>query len=1016
MGLCLISSMSQAASGRLQINIFAHNLPIAGIKVFIPENFSGQTDENGAVSLGLFSGDHEVELRLPNGKTDKRKVKIIDQEQTTVIVTLSDGEFAWNIEVPKEELKAKSNKITDHTKTFEVAGEITHELTGQPIPSAQVYNSQLSIAVVTDHKGRYKIHLPVGSHQLSVMHSQFEPKTLREINVSNQPIEQNIKLTPAGLQLDEIVVLAPHIQGSVAAFMDLRRSSESVADVIGADQISKSGDSDAASSLKRVTGLTLMKGKYIYVRGLGERYSSTLLNGSHIPSPEPNRRVVPLDMFPAKILEGMVIQKGYSADMPGEFGGGTIQIQTKSLPDKLIASASMGSGFAEGYNPSVMKTYQGGSKDWLGQDDGTRSLPKSVQEATKNRRELRENNDFYKDGFTAEQLAQLGREMPNIYNTKSLDESNKPSIWLSLGNKWQFSGVKFGALGAGLFSNSWDYKESERHSYNNDGDDMVLKDTYEVEATQNTIKLGGNLDLGVEIGKNQLIGYTGILVRKTSDTVQIREGINAEQDQVKTTDLEWLERELKSHQLHGKHAWGADKDFKFKWHASTSTAEQLEPDHRIYKYYLNEGQYELWDREDSNERLYGNLVDEAVDVGVNMTIPVPLAKTFKPEISFGVNQINKSRVSEIRRFRLNDRRPPDKIKPGQTQGDLEKVLGPDRISPDGFVLKEGTLPTDNYLGEQKIESSYASVKVPVLNELTLTAGLRQERSIQKVRTFNLFDDETMNEAYLETIDKLPAYSATWMFLPKMQLRFGYSETLNRPDFRELSTAPYSDPETGKVIIGNENLIASVITSRDLRWEYYPSTDESLSLGIFNKEFKSPIESIIEPGSEGRRTYQNAQEAQNYGAELEVRKNLRFLSRKLKDLTFVGNYSKIISEITLDQTNKGVLTSTERPLQGQSPYVANVQFFYETKKTTVGLLYNLVGERIVDVGTQGSPDVYEQPYQRLDLVMSRKMTKQSKVSFKANNLLDDKIELRQGDKITEAYARGRDFSVSYGYTF
>lgn len=1006
----LLAQVTYAADGELQVYSFRGATPLNGQKILI-NGKSYTADQEGRVILKLPAGEHQITLN--EGETVKNfEIYIGDDQVSQMLFDFKLGLSGLKV----EKFQPQRTVIPVEGKGLTVAGKITNDK-GQVVYNARVYVKGQAIEAITDKNGIFSFIVPSGQYVLTIIHPQYSTLNTAPIVVDHEVKNLNFEVVPSGLELSEMKVSAPHIKGSSSALTELRRNSSQVNDVMGAEQISKSGDSDAAGSLKRVTGLTLVDGKFVYVRGLGERYSSTLLNEASIPGPDPSRKVIPLDMFPSSILEGLIVQKSYSVDMPAEFGGGVVKLQTKTVPEKFFMKVELGSSFNDGENQQM--TYQGGRTDWLGIDDGTRALPQSVREATANNKKLAENNIVFKDGYTAEELAQFGRDMPNIYATEQSNQSPPPSFSTATGDRFLVGSMKLGYLLGSMYSNSWDSSSKIKRKYVvESGDTLKMERDFLVESSENTVKLGGMLNLGAIINSEHEISANVFVLRNTTNESEIKSGFHTDLDEIRETSLEWTERQLLAYQLQGRHTFNSVSKLNMKWRGSLATATMDRPDSREYRYEKEGEVLKFSTRNDGNQRIYAELEDITKSGAVDFSLPINWYTKDPLKLMAGGLLLERDRESKVRRFTFVDKGLVD---PTGTlrERPLEDILSAENIKPTGYQLQENTLATDNYTANQEISAAYGAIEIPIIERLSFGVGMRYERSVQYVKTFELFNpDNNPAIASLETIDYLPAYQLTTKWTDSIISRAAYSETVSRPDFKELSTATYTDDERGVDVVGNENLESTVIRSIDLRTEWYGVGKDVFSIGVFQKNFERPIESIIRPGTEGKLSFDNALSAQNRGLELEFIKSLRFISRRVEPLSLGGNFSWIKSEITLDPTKSGVLTNENRPLQGQSPYVYNVNLDYDNKDTgtIVTLLYNIFGERISDVGTGGAPDIVEQPFQQLDLVASQKLSKSFSFKFKLKNLIDPEAKRTQGIEVTELYRKGREASVALSGSF
>lgn len=1014
--------------GSLQLAVFTGSDVAAGLSVQIDSGEIYQTTLDGMLFLHLAEGTHTATLN-PGSESDKKEFQfnVSAGETTQALITLLKESKNYELELQNPELKKKLTSSEENAELTEFSGKVIDSTNGKAVSGARLFVRGASYEAKTDENGKFSLTLPVGKHDISIIHRKFATQTLRTLEVTKNSKEkgqtQTISLNPTGLELEEFVVLAPHVEGSLGALIEIRKKTSSVADVLGAEQIAKAGDSDAASSLKRVTGLTLVDGKYIYVRGLGERYSQTLLDGSTLPSPDPARRVVPLDMFPSGIIKNLVIQKSYTADKPGEFGGGAILLETKSIPEKFFFKIKTSYSYSPGDTFKDRLTSAGGSHDWNGIDDGSRDLPSGLAQAISGNQRLAECNLILTSNcFTTEELTEFSKEMKKNYRVESKKVNALPGLSVSVGDKIQIGALSFGAMGSGRYSDSWESKNKIKRSYNlgnSSTGELILNKDQEKLTSEREIDMGGTLDLGVQYKKNHTLSVSGLLIRKTTDETEISTGTDTDQTNLtfQDTKLKWTERKLNSYSVKGEHIFDMIADTQLNWRYSRSQATLHEPDQRQYRYYDDGSGYRFETRGDGNRRIYSELEDNNSDIGIDLKVPY---KWFGHEgaIKLGYNGIDKERSSQIRRFKFEEQ-VAGSLDPSILRQGPEDIFADQNLGKQGFLLKEDTQPTDNYNATQTISAGYAMMEIPVFSWLKVISGMRYEKSLQDVRTYKLFDpDNAPDVASLETIDYLPAHSATIFLTPKMQVRAAYSETLSRPDFKELSTAPYHDVENDRIVVGNNELVGSVISNIDLRWEWYFKSSENISLGIFHKKFKTPIEAVARNSTEGGITFKNAKEAKNLGAEFEFRKRLDFVSKSLSNFSVAGNYSYIKSEVTIAPEDAGLLTSTTRALQGQSPYVINAQLLYENEDagTDLSLLYNIFGERITEVGVLGMPDVYERPFAQLDFVAAQKIASNYAVSFKVSNLIDPEARQTQGGEIVQLYRKGRSFSLGLSGNF
>lgn len=510
-----------------------------------------------------------------------------------------------------------------------------------------------------------------------------------------------------------------------------------------------------------------------------------------------------------------------------------------------------------------------------------------------------------------------------------------------------------------------------------------------------------------------------LVARKTTDTTALGEGFNFDfNTNIKETQLQWTERDLRSFIVNGEHKFRGFNKPEISWHLSYSKARLYEPDERNSKYVLDEttGEYNFLSFAEAigYTREFADLSENVRDVALSYTQPVNFWGGRKAEVKVGLNKVDRGRNSEVLRYALSFR--GENLKPYQhlLSKTVEEIID-SCLKPDCLQYEDNSLPTDSYQANQNVISYFVNSKWPVLAVLDLSMGVRIEESNQDVSTFaNLSATDEIRQSRLKTIDHLPIFYWTWRMSDKMQLRWAYSETVSRPDFKELSDSLWRDDDRDINVVGNPNLKAAVITNMDLRWEWYFSRMENISFGIFSKDFIHPIEEISVGASDPVLTFANAEKAKNVGYEIEFRKNLGFLHSSLGPLSWSGNFSQIDSKIFLDNLDSNVnLTTRKRALQGQSPYVINTMLDYnwEKKKTNLSMVYNIFGKRITEVSTDGIPDVYEQPRHQVDFVASHELNEKAQVKLKISNLLSEDAVYKIGDQVRRSKTRDQAVGLS-----
>jgi outer membrane receptor protein involved in Fe transport len=1020
------------SSANLSLLVFEQGRPVEGLTVRFGDRV-GRTDGNGAWRAELPAIQDRLTLVDVAQPLTALPLTLRPGEIIQIIVTLRGEqrrayvsiESSHSVEATGLQPEAGREPTDPDRGQGILTGRVVSSEDGSPVADARIFVSGTPVEARTDEDGVYRVELSAGEYSISVLQSEFATRTVENVPVRrDEETQRDFELPPAGLELAEFVVVEPFIEGSLSSVIDEQRSVAGVTNVIGAEQFSRSGDSDAGSALSRVTGLTLVGGEFVYIRGLGERYSSTLLNGANVPSPDPTRKVVPLDLFPTGVIESILVQKSYSPEMPGDFGGGAVEIRTRGIPEESFFNLGFSIGARDGSTGEKGLTYRGGDYDFLGIDDGTRELPDLVRDATEDNTPIVAQNPFLPDGIPPDELEELGESFPVIYDARPTRLG--PDLGLSFEGGQLFelgSGWNMGYTAAVLWDDSKQTRVEERRSFIPLGDGSLRpNDDYEIDRTRRNIQLSGFLTAGLQYQDLHRLDVTSMILRQTEDEVSVQEGFNLDEDGIiRITELEWEERQLISNQVRGEHQFPALADLRLDWDYSESRANRYVPDQRRYRYDPDSvADFIFSRRSDNNVRRFSDLDDKAVDWGSDLNLPLAFG-SLETTVSAGYRRLDKSRESSIRRFQFggvntltqDQRRSPS----------LEEILNPDTIRPRGVVLNETTRDTDNYSAALDVEAYYANLDLTFFERIRLAAGARVEQWDQQVTTFSIADPNAAPVvAELAEEDVLPAAALTWFVTERQQLRASFAETIIRPDFKELSPAPFTDPVLNREVVGNPELRPSGVTHYDLRWEFYPSPDEVVSLGIFYKLIDRPIELTVQSGVEQRLSFANAVEAENFGIEFEARKQLGFLAERWPRLGWLdrffvaGNLSWIESEITIDEL--GILTSDSRALQGQSPYIINFQLGYddEDRGLAATLQFNQVGPRIAEVGVLGAPDKEEAPAAQLDVILQYRWRPWAGLKLKLGNLLDAGFEVTQGDEVTQSYSVGRTVSLGVDIEF
>lgn len=1030
--LWLLASSAFAADGVVEGVVLDGDRyrPIAGATVTV--DIDGDDDPStvtaGDGSFRVFAppGRWPVIVTLQSGsERTVGPVRVVGDAATEVLVSWL---VSWPPVVSIEEPEAPAEQ--EATAVAAVPGRITGQLIdeeGEPVAGGRVFVRGQAIEALSDKDGRFVLDVPVGTYDLSVLRSGFATRTIPGVEATEDGAEPIVVgMVPAGLAMETLNVTVPRITGGAAGLLEERRQSSGVSELLGAEQMKKSGDANAAAALRRVTGLTVVGGRFVFIRGLGGRYSATLLNGSMLPSPEPEQRTVPLDLFPTSVLESVVIDKTFTPDRTAEFAGGVVKIRTRAVPSEPILQIAGSFGGSTGATFLTAKEGYRSATDALGFGLSDRALPGAI--SALGDQPVTPRDIINPDGLSDEEIGELGRAMPNRWALRDRLVLPDGSLQFAWGDGWKIpgkAGPRIGAMLSAYWSSNWNLDDGFRKVFGVGQEDAPLevrRDT-SFRVLNHRVQLGGIGVFGLSWGKDHEIVSTTLLNRISDHTA----GTYFADDPTSDIDLRqiesiWTEQQMLYEQVRGRHVMPAAYPAEIEWRYAYASAKRDEPERLMHRYVRGQdGTYFAASTGTWNEINYGDLRDNLHEGGLDLKLPFLLGLERPGFVKAGFSVMRRARTANLRRFAFDTRGVGLDVTAPMDQLASQENIGPQgEDDADYMEFRELLVSTDDYRATQTIDAGYVMTEVPFLTRFRLMAGARLEAGNQTVETLELFS-QTLEpiSTTLDNLDVLPASTLTIGIGPKakpdsMLLRLGYGRTLSRPEFRELAPILFIEPTTGVVIFGNEGLTRAVIDNVDLRWEWYFKPGESLSVAGFFKNFTDPIERVARPiaGSNTSQTLRNAEGARNFGAEIDFRVGLEDLHPTLRDVFVAGNAAYIDSRITLSEAGETIDTNPKRPLEGQSPWVVNAQLGYDNPDLglSVALLYNVFGPRIIDVGQQGIPDTYELPFHRLDFVAIIPIPKGFQLQVRANNMLDSAVRLRVGDEIAGFVKPGASFRL------
>jgi len=827
-----------------------------------------------------------------------------------------------------------------------------------------------------------------------------------EITLSEQK-KLDISLSEdQGVVQQEVVISASAIKSGEGAILAERKKAASIGDGISSEQMKRAPDATSGDALKRVPGVTIVDNKFVYVRGTSERYSNTTLDGTAISGSEPEKKSFSFDMFPSNLLENIVIAKTFTPDVPGDFAGGNVQLSTVEFPEYFTVRVGVSGGYNTETTSKDFQSYNGGKRDWLGMDDGTRTIPNSVPA------------DLAKATLTPTQLQDIGRSFQNNWQTNiDVKAPLNSGFDISIGNGFDtFDESQFGFIAALTYKNSYNRSIIDRNDYDFD----KPKFEYIGYKTNYSVLWGGIANLSYKFDSFNKISLKNVYNRNADDEVSYLAGVDYDSPYDRqTTAIRYVEREVYSAQLGGDHVFTGLNGMKFQWCVSNSESNRNEPDYRRYSYVRDAGTTDpfriLMDYQASLKnggRYYSTLKDIVRNYATDIIMP------------FGSMRVKLGGLFEDKDRSFNSRLlgfvyPAQNFDFNLFYYSIDSLFAPQNIKQNGFHVAEYSSGFNNYTAGQATASYYAMLDVPFValdQNFRFIGGARVENVDQRIASKD-FSGTTPIEGGTKKIDVLPSVNLMWIVTEITNIRLAYSNTVNRPELRELAPFTYYDFNTQTSVYGNPGLQRALIKNYDIRFEIFPRAGEIVSFSLFYKDMQDAIELASVPGSAlgADRTYVNASKAKNYGYEIEFRQGLGLFTDYLSNFAMTGNYAQVKSSV--DVLNSGIgIGKTDRPLQGQSPYMINLGLFYSLSDYgfNASLMYNKFGGRILELATQYTEDIKEQPRNLFDLTLTKSITQNLEAKFAAKDIFSEAQVFKIADKIARKNTMGTTYSLSFSY--
>jgi hypothetical protein len=891
--------------------------------------------------------------------------------------------------------------------TGQVTGRILDSQTGRPLPAARVAVQGTQVAAMAAVDGRYTLRgVPAGDHSLAVTLIGYGAKTVTGVRVTAGGVASlDVTLSPQGVQLAGVTATATRERGSVNRALDEQRTATGVVNSVTAEQIARSPDSDAAQAVQRVSGVTVQDGKYVFVRGLDERYTTTSLNGARIPSPEPERKVVPLDLFPSGLLSAITTSKTFTPDQPGDFSGAQVNIRTREAPARPFFNLSVSTGLNSAVTGRRLPFAPTVGQEWLGFGGTDRRLPSILQHTDLSGR------------LTNDDKNRLIGSLRNAWSTRATEGKPSGSAALSFGGSTDVFGRELGLVASGTYSHSYEAHVNEvRATAQPDAEGGAeVASRFTGNSAITSVLWGGVANLTYRLGTGSRVDFNNSYNRGADNEGRSEVGgtENLGNIPLLIDRLRFVERAVRSNQLRGEHLLFGRSNFT--WSVSNSAVDRVEPDRSEIVYSAETDPAtgtELapaWFA-GSNEaavRTFGELHESSWEGSADWQVMLGRgARAHRLKVGGLFRATDRDALN--RSFSIS---APGTLPREAREGSPEEIFDGHLTAPGQAVLNITSLSAGgSYDARDRLSAGYGMLEFFVTPSLRLVGGARVERSEVTVNATPTFGDPVRAEPVYT--DVLPSLALNWAVNDVQNLRVSFSRTLSRPEYREIAPIQYRNVLGDEQVRGNEELQRTLIDNFDLRWELYPNSGEVLSVALFAKRFTDPIERVyLATSGTPIVTFVNARAARNYGVEVEARKQLGFVAPWLERMTFFTNATLMKSRIDIG-TDISSQTNARRPMVGQSPYVVNAGLTWsgEERGTSATLLYNVSGRRIVSAAERPLPDSYEMPRHVVDFSLRMPLRRAVDLKLDAENLFDSAFEVRQGDVVRERYHTGRSMGI------
>ncbi len=904
-----------------------------------------------------------------------------------------------------------------------ITGTVFDKEFQEPLPFANVLVKETGSGTTTDFDGIYEVFVQPGTYSLEFSFVGYETITVSDLTIANGDTQEiNISLAPVTEGLEEVVVTVEALRNTEQSVLTVQKKSANLLDGISSQNFKKVGANDIANAVKNVPGVSIQGGKYVYVRGLGDRYTKSIVNGMDIPGLDPDRNTVQMDIFPTSLVDQVIILKSATPDQPADFTGGIVNIVTKDIPSKKMRSFS----FSTSYNPSMnlkdnFLTLPSSSTDWLGYDDGLRELPIS--------REVSIPLAVEQDPKLTEYTSSLTKTMGAAPSTSFLNFRTS----YSEGNQFDVEDKKLGYIAGFSYSQEYEHYDNFVTNFYIKNSDRSVFELRESELTygprsSKSVFASGILGLSLKGEKSKYkLQALHLQNGQSNAAIYASESLIYSSNEQKKDVLEYNQRSVTNFLLSGSHFLLEDGKLNVGWRFSPTYNINQDKDIRYTPYRVDDGEYSIEPSETGDpSRIWRDLKERSYVGKLDVTYKSEFLKQ-PVTLKAGGFFTYKERDFYIANYALNFRGRIADIATGNPNLLLNDNNLWDVDDNLGIFVVDASGNINEFNSNQTIMAGYFSAEFNPLEKLRAVVGLRQELYIQRYTGIDQNDLAFDNERLINTADFYPSANLIYSLTENANLRSSYSKTIARPSFKEASNVTIFDPVSNIVYLGNLDIQPSYINNFDLRYELFPGNGEIIAASVFYKRFKDPIE-LVTYSAAATDNFQarNVGEAQVYGAEIELRKQLtenfsvRFNSsiieaRQEFDRTPGGEYDSKSLNLRDGETIKDY-----RPLQGQSPFLINAGIDYQKEAFSGNLTFNTQGKTLEVVGIAGAPDIYTMPFNSLNLNLEHKLgeNQNKAIRLRIRNLLNDSQRsefLSYGAKENYYFTR-RDLGISFSIGF